>query len=133
MTLLPYKGTIAPKLKPPPWVHGSPWVIHTIDTHVINTDPKHWKNPRQFIGVRRDGQFEIFESKVEPTFSTHSQYRGYIGPFKSKTACKWALIYGPTSKKFNTVGDAERLSRSGKIVHIPGLNHTTAKIQVIEL
>lgn len=60
----------------------------------------------------RDNRSEAFQFDREPTIGTHgTEYAAVVGPFRTKRAAKWAEKYGYLNPHFQTVDDAERLSR----------------------
>jgi hypothetical protein len=64
-----------------------------------------------YIGHRL-GNFKPFDAPSTPTFASHGdQYGAVIGPFKTRRAQKWAAQYGQGNPHFQTVDDAERLSK----------------------
>lgn len=66
-----------------------------------------------YVGIlAKDGTYEAFTCDNPPTRSLYgSRYTVVIGPFRTKRAALWAERYGRGNPHFQTVEDAERLSR----------------------
>jgi hypothetical protein len=67
----------------------------------------------KYIGYNKETQsFKPFDSDSEPTNESHGSIFIYvIGPFKTRRAQKWSVLYGKNNPHFQHVNDAERLSK----------------------
>jgi len=67
---------------------------------------------KYWIGLRQC-KFKAFQSAETPTKETHGkEFSAAIGPFVTKRAALWAEKYGFNNPHFQTVNDAERLSKN---------------------
>jgi hypothetical protein len=67
---------------------------------------------KYYIGHLRGGKLQAFQSNKLPTHESHGKlYYAVTGPFKTKRAALWAEKYGYNNPHFQTIDDAERLSK----------------------
>lgn len=68
---------------------------------------------KPYIGITKDGVWEEFRSSTEPTRESDGErYIAVIGAFRTRRAQMWALKYGKNNPHFQTVNDAERISKT---------------------
>jgi hypothetical protein len=69
---------------------------------------KYW-----YVGiVKNTNKYTAFWSDTEPSYDYFGAvYFAVIGPFKTKRAAKWAEKYGLNNPHFQTVNDAEQISK----------------------
>lgn len=68
---------------------------------------------KHYVGIQKcNGRYVSFTSAEAPTFERFgSRFNAVIGPFKTMRGAKWAERHGRNNPHFQTVADAERLSR----------------------
>lgn len=80
------------------------------------------KKMKWYIGLHRARigvAYHAFQTSIsEPTQSDFPIYMAIIGPFWTKRACLWAEKYGYNNPHFQTVDDAERISKEESLGHL---------------
>lgn len=66
---------------------------------------------KPYIGIDKNGDWFGFSSVNTPTRESTPEFVAVIGAFKTKKAQLWALQHGKNNPHFQTVNDAERLSK----------------------
>lgn len=66
---------------------------------------------RFYVGCKT-GEWEVFESDIEPTTKTHGHlYNACIGPFPTKRGAEFMSKHGKGNPHCQTVAQAERLGK----------------------
>ncbi len=71
---------------------------------------------RWYVGIDREGRYQMFQSSSVPTEETHGcPYGSVIGPFRTWHGAKFMKEYGG-SPQCQTVDDAEALAKAEKVL-----------------